>query len=174
MVGNFTCCGAANPRIFPHLTAVLQAGLESIQDGTLLTHIWASLVRVAVGTVLALIAAIPLGIAKGVSSIVSSFLTPLFRFFSVLAGIAWIVIATLWFGHGFGAITFVIFNAVLFIVTDNTWLGVSTIPRPMRHAAWSLGAGRWAMLTARGLILRQAQDEDLSHIKKPSYSLSAA
>jgi taurine transport system permease protein len=106
-----------NPRIFPHLTAVLQAGLESIQDGTLFTHIWASLVRVAVGTVLALVAAIPLGIAMGVSPIVSSFLTPLFRFFSVLAGIAWIPIATLWFGYGFGAITFVIFNAVFFIVT---------------------------------------------------------
>lgn len=136
-----------NPRIFPHLSAVLLAGLESIQDGTLFTHIWASLVRVAVGTVLALVAAIPLGIAMGVSPVVSSFLTPLFRFFSVLAGIAWIPIATLWFGYGFGAITFVIFNAVFFIVTYNTLLGVSTIPRAMRNAAWSLGAGRWAMLT---------------------------
>ena len=100
-----------------------------------------------VGTVLALVVAIPLGIAMGVSPVVSSFLTPLFRFFSVLAGIAWIPIATLWFGYGFGAITFVIFNAVFFIVTYNTLLGVSTIPLPVRNAAASLGAGRWAMLT---------------------------
>jgi taurine transport system permease protein len=70
----------------------------------------------------------------------------LFRFFSVLAGIAWIPIATLWFGYGFGAITFVIFNAVFFIVAYNTLLGVSTIPLPLRHAAASLGARRWAML----------------------------
>ena len=69
------------------------------------------------------------------------------HFFSVLAGIAWIPIATLWFGYGFGAITFVIFNAVFFIVTYNTLLGVSTIPRQTRNAAASLGAGRWAMLT---------------------------
>ena len=96
---------------------------------------------------LALIVAIPLGIAMGVSRAVSSFLTPLFRFFSVLAGIAWIPIATLWFGYGFGAITFVIFNAVFFIVAYNTLLGVSTIPLPVRHAAASLGAGRVAMLT---------------------------
>ena len=68
----------------------------------------------------------------GVSPMVSSFLTPLFRFFSVLAGIAWIPIATLWFGYGFGAITFIIFNAVFFIVTYNTLLGVSTIPRQVR------------------------------------------
>lgn len=136
-----------NPRLFPHLSAVIAAGVEGIQDGTLLTHIGASLWRVLVGTVLALVAAIPLGVAMGVSPVVSTFLTPLFRFFSVLAGIAWIPIATLWFGYGFGAITFVIFNAVFFIVTYNTLLGVSTIPRQTRNAAASLGARRWAMLT---------------------------
>lgn len=136
-----------NPRLFPHLGAVIAAGVEGIQDGTLLTHIGASLWRVLVGTVLALIVAIPLGVAMGVSPVVSTFLTPLFRFFSVLAGIAWIPIATLWFGYGFGAITFVIFNAVFFIVTYNTLLGVSTIPLQTRNAAASLGAGRWSMLT---------------------------
>jgi NitT/TauT family transport system permease protein/taurine transport system permease protein len=83
----------------------------------------------------------------GVSPGVSTVLTPLFRFFSVLAGIAWIPIATLWFGYGFGAITFVIFNAVFFVVAYNTLLGVSSIPMAVRHAAASLGAGRRAMLT---------------------------
>lgn len=87
-----------SPRLFPHLNSVAWAGIEGIQDGTLIQHIGASLLRVAVGTTLALLVAIPLGIAMGVSPPVSSFLTPLFRFFSVLAGIAWIPIATLWFG----------------------------------------------------------------------------
>jgi ABC-type nitrate/sulfonate/bicarbonate transport system permease component len=136
-----------NPRLFPHLGSVVQAGIEGIQDGSLIQHIGASLLRVFVGTALALVVAVPLGVAMGVSPVVSSFLTPLFRFFSVLAGIAWIPIATLWFGYGFGAITFVIFNAVFFIVTYNTLLGVSTIPLQVRNAAASLGAGRWAMLT---------------------------
>ena len=136
-----------NPRLFPHLGAVVEAGAEGVRDGTLIAHIGASLTRVFVGTILALLVAIPLGIAMGVSRPVSIFLTPLFRFFSVLAGIAWIPIATLWFGYGFGAITFVIFNAVFFIVAYNTLLGVSTIPMPVRNAAASLGAGRFAMLT---------------------------
>src|SRR3954467_10228528 len=136
-----------NPRLFPPLTSVVQAGIEGIQDGTLIQHIGASLLRVAVGTVLALLVAIPLGVAMGVSPVVSSFLTPLFRFFSVLAGIAWIPIATLWFGYGFGAITFVIFNAVFFVVAYNTLLGVTSIAMPLRHAAASLGASRWRLLT---------------------------
>jgi taurine transport system permease protein len=136
-----------NPQIFPDITAVARAGLDSIRDGSLFAHMGASLARVAVGTALAILVAVPLGVLMAVSPAVSSFLTPLLRFFSVLAGIAWIPIATLWFGYGFGAITFVIFNAVFFIVAYNTLLGVSTIPMPVRHAAASLGAGRWAMLT---------------------------
>ena len=135
------------PQIFPSVSAVFAAGIAGLRDGTLLTHVATSLVRVAIGTVLAIIVAVPLGILMGISKGVSAFLTPLLRFFSVLAGIAWIPIATLWFGYGFGAIVFVIFNAVFFVVVYNTLLGVSTIPMPIRNAAASLGAGRLAMLS---------------------------
>jgi NitT/TauT family transport system permease protein/taurine transport system permease protein len=135
------------PQIFPGVGAVGKAGIDSLIDGSLLRHVGASVARVAIGTVLAVLVAVPLGILMGVSRGVSAFLTPLMRFFSVLAGIAWIPIATLWFGYGFGAIVFVIFNAVFFVVAYNTLLGVSTIPMPLRHAAASLGAGRRAMLT---------------------------
>jgi taurine transport system permease protein len=136
-----------DPRVFPNVESVARAGLETILDGTLIKHIAASLWRVTVGTVLAVVTSIPLGVAMGLSRGVSAFLTPLFRFFSVLAGIAWIPIATLWFGYGFGAITFVIFNAVFFVVAYNTLLGVSSIPMTLRQAAASLGAGGWASLT---------------------------
>ena len=136
-----------NPRIFPSVASVADAAMDTIRDGSLIRHIGASLLRVGLGTVVGVVTAVPLGIAMGVSPAVSSFLTPLFRFFSVLAGIAWIPIATLWFGYGFGAIVFVIFNAVFFVVAYNTLLGVSTIPMTIRNAAASLGAGRWALLT---------------------------
>ena len=132
-----------NQRVFPAIGPVLQAGIESVQDGTLIRHIGASLARIALGTLIGIVLAVPLGIVMGVSPAISTFVTPLLRFFSVLAGIAWIPIATLWFGYGFGAITFVIFNAVFFVVAYNTLLGVTSIPMQLRHAAASLGAGRW-------------------------------
>lgn len=136
-----------NPRVFPGIGMVAGAAAEGLRDGTLAAHVGASLLRVGVGTTLAVLVAVPLGVLMGTSRGVATFLAPLFRFFSVLAGIAWIPIATLWFGYGFGAITFVIFNAVFFIVAYNTLLGVSAIPPQLRHAARSLGAGRLAMLT---------------------------
>lgn len=135
------------PQIFPSVGAVARAGLEGLLDGSIVRHVVTSLARVVIGTMLAVLVAVPLGILMGVSRGVSAFLTPMMRFFSVLAGIAWIPIATLWFGYGFGAIVFVIFNAVFFVVAYNTLLGVSTIPMQLRDAARSLGAGRWSMLT---------------------------
>lgn len=136
-----------NARVFPSIESVFKAGIEAFNDGSIFNHIAASLGRVAVGTLLAVLISIPLGVAMGLNPIVSDFLSPLFRFFSVLAGIAWIPIATLWFGYGFGAITFVIFNAVFFVVTYNTLLGVASIPMPLRNAAASLGANGWTLLT---------------------------
>jgi NitT/TauT family transport system permease protein/taurine transport system permease protein len=135
-----------SPLVFPSVSAVWRAGLAGLADGSLLGHIGSSLLRVATGTVLALLLAVPLGMAMGVSRAVAAFFTPLLRFFSVLAGIAWIPIATLWFGYGFGAIVFVIFNAVFFVVAYNTLLGVATIPIELRRAAASLGAGRLAIV----------------------------
>src|ERR1039458_2366192 len=79
-------------RVFPDVESVARAGFETIQDGSLVRHVGASLGRVAVGTALAIVVSIPLGVAMGVSPAVSSFLTPLFRFFSLLAGIAWLPI----------------------------------------------------------------------------------
>ena len=75
-----------NQRIFPSVPAVWNAALEALRDGTLIQHIGASLGRIAVGTVLAILVAVPLGIAMGVNKIVADFLNPLLRFFSVLAG----------------------------------------------------------------------------------------
>ena len=132
-----------NQRVFPGIEPVFQAGAESLMDGSLIRHIGASLGRIALGTLIGILLAVPLGILMGVSTAVSTFVTPLLRFFSVLAGIAWIPIATLWLGYGFGAITFVIFNAVFFVVAYNTLLGVTSIPMALRNAAASLGASRW-------------------------------
>lgn len=49
---------SVNPRVFPSVEAVARAAWEGVQDGWLVRHIGASLGRIAVGTVLALLTAI--------------------------------------------------------------------------------------------------------------------
>lgn len=128
-------------RVFPGPGDVVAAFRQQAAVGALWTHVRESLTRVLVGSTLAVVTSVPLGIAISTNRTVAGFFAPILRFFSVLAGIAWIPLATLWFGYGFGAITFIIFNAVFFIVVYNTMLGVSRIPLALRHAARSLGAG---------------------------------
>ncbi len=133
-------------RVFPTPSAVWEAGLLLLREGTLIESVVASVFRVLVGSILGIGLGVPLGVAMGTNRYVAAYFTPIMRFSASLAGIAWIPLATLWFGYGFGAIVFIIFNAVFLPVVYNTILGVTSIPPNARHAALSLGANRRQML----------------------------
>ncbi len=132
-------------RVFPSLPAVAQTFGAMLLDGSLWTHVSASLLRVLIGAAIAIAIGIPFGILMGVSKAVSAFFAPLLRFSVALAGIAWIPLATLWFGYGDLAVIFVVFNAVFFAIVYNTMLGVRQVPTNVLRAARSLGAKPWTM-----------------------------
>jgi taurine transport system permease protein len=129
-------------RIMPSPDQVWAAAIEQFRSGQLLGHIAASLRRVLIGVVVALVTAIPFGIVLGTNRAVSAFFSPLLRFSVALAGIAWIPLATLWLGFGEKAVIFIIWNAVFFSLTYNTMLGVGRISSELQRAAASLGATR--------------------------------
>ncbi|MGC5616069.1 ABC transporter permease [Georgenia sp. Z1491] len=134
-----------SPRVFPSAPAVWAALTSMIADGTLWNHLGSSLFRVFAGAGAAIAVGVPFGILMGTSKAVSGFFTPLLRFSVALAGIAWIPLATLWFGYGNNAVIFVVFNAVLFGVVYNAMLGTRQISTNLLRAGRSLGAGRWQM-----------------------------
>ncbi|GAA3963196.1 ABC transporter permease [Actinomadura viridis] len=132
-------------RVFPQVEDVVRALARMWGEGDLLRHLGASLRRMGIGAALAVLTALPFGIALGVSARLSAFFAPLLRFSVALAGIAWIPIATLWLGYGDGAVIFIVWNAMFFALTYNTMLGVRQIPMPLLRAARSLGASRARM-----------------------------
>jgi taurine transport system permease protein len=132
-------------RIFPQVTDVVRALGAMTASGELFAHLAASLRRVLIGAALAIVTALPFGIALGASPRLSAFFAPLLRFSVALAGIAWIPIATLWLGYGDGAVIFIVWNAMFFALTYNTVLGVRRIPLPLLRAARSMGTGRVRM-----------------------------
>jgi taurine transport system permease protein len=133
-------------RIFPQVTDVLRALADMTASGELLRHLASSLRRVLIGAALAIVTALPFGVALGASPRLSAFFAPLLRFSVALAGIAWIPIATLWLGYGDGAVIFIVWNAMFFALTYNTVLGVRRIPVPLLQAARSMGTGRIRMV----------------------------
>ena len=134
-------------RVFPTPGDVWDAAMGMLAEGALFEHVWLSLQRTAIGALLAAVVAIPFGILMGLSRPVAAYFEPILRFSVALAGIAWIPLATLWFGFGNRAVIFIIFNAVFFALTYNAMLGVSRIAPDMHRAARSLGAPRRRMFT---------------------------
>ncbi|WP_327657049.1 ABC transporter permease [Streptomyces sp. NBC_00483] len=132
-------------RVFPQVTDVARALGDMAASGDLARHLGASLRRMGLGIVLALVTALPFGIALGSSRALSAFFAPLLRFSVALAGIAWIPVATLWFGYGDRAVIFIVWNAMFFALTYNAMLGVRQIPVQLLRAARSLGTSRLRM-----------------------------
>lgn len=132
-------------RIFPQVNEVAAAFIDMWAAGELAHHVGASVRRVLIGGVIAILTAVPFGIALGTSRWASAFFSPLLRFSVALAGIAWIPLATLWLGFGDQAVIFIVWNAMFFALTYNAMRGVQLIPTELLRAARSLGTSRARM-----------------------------
>jgi NitT/TauT family transport system permease protein len=128
--------------IFPTPWQVVTGTVELIEDGTLFTHIGASLLRVGVGFSLAVLVAVPLGLWLGWVKGAYSTLNPLFQILRPISPIAWIPIAILWFGVGNASPIYLIFISSVFPMIVQTTAGVHTIERRYLRAAENFGVSR--------------------------------
>ncbi len=131
--------------VFPQLhlpgpKLVFQAGLHELRSGILINDLLMSLGRLFAGFAIGALLGVYLGLAMGKNRYVAMCFDPLANFFQAIGGIAWVPLAVLWFGFGWGSILFVIFNTVFFVVLFNTLTGVEAIPRNLINSALTLGA----------------------------------
>ena len=132
----------SDSHIFPTPLEVATGAWELVEDGTLLDHITASLMRVGLGFSLALLAAVPLGLWMGWVSAAYYTLNPLFQMLRPISPIAWIPVAILWFGVGNSSPIFLIFISSVFPMIVQTTVGVRTIDRRYLRAAANFGVSR--------------------------------
>ncbi|MHA1264771.1 MAG: ABC transporter permease [Candidatus Helarchaeota archaeon] len=109
---------------------------------TLFDHIGASLLRVFVGLFYAIIIAVPLGLAMGVSKKVKWVMTPFVEFFRPIPPFAWIPFALVLFGLGLVSQSFVIFIGAFFPILTNTISGVQHTSPIHMDVARTLGANK--------------------------------
>ena len=131
--------------IFPTPWQVVTGTGELIRDGTLFTHIGASLMRVGIGFSLAVLVAVPLGLWLGWVKGAYSTLNPLFQILRPISPIAWIPIAILWFGVGNASPIYLIFISSVFPMIVQTTAGVHTIERRYLRAAENFGVSRYTL-----------------------------
>ncbi|MBN2108826.1 MAG: ABC transporter permease [Deltaproteobacteria bacterium] len=125
------------------IAAVQELTIHGLPQGSgLLFHCLYSLQRVGLGFVLALAAAIPLGILFGWSRLLRDMLNPVIETVRPIPPLAWIPLAILWFGIGLRSAAFIIFLGCFFPILLSTMSGVLSVDPVLVSAAKTLGATR--------------------------------
>ncbi|MGC4025533.1 MAG: ABC transporter permease [Mesorhizobium sp.] len=135
--------GWINALFFPPLSKVLAALWDMIQSGLLFEHIGISLQRAALGFLLAVLVAIPLGFLMGRYPLfekASDFLVQTLRNTSQFALLPVFILVL---GIGEASKVAVTFYAAVFFLLINTIVGVKSVDPLLVKAARSMGTSDW-------------------------------
>jgi len=128
------------------LTGFAELLTQGLPPGyTLVGHCAASLKRVLSGVAIAIVTALPLGIAMGYWARARDYLTPFVEMIRPVPPLAWVPIAILWFGIGDRSSSFIIFLGAFFPILLNTIEGVLSINRRLIESSIILGARKKAL-----------------------------
>ncbi len=128
------------PALFPPPHLVFERALFLFKEGGLLFDMLSSIQRVAIGVLMGVAAAVPVGFLLGWYDRLGSFFQPLINFFRALPPIALIPLVIVYFGIGEMAKTIVLFYAAFFASVVVMYEGISAIDPIFIRAARTLGA----------------------------------
>jgi len=112
------------------------------QGGSIYLHAFETLYRVVIGLGLAVVTAIPLGLACGWSKWWRSYVYPAFELLRPIPPVAWVPIALIAFASEFLGIIWVVFVGGFFPIMINTMEGVAQIEPEYVRAVKSLGGSK--------------------------------
>jgi NitT/TauT family transport system permease protein len=142
---------STDPVLFTYPTAVAQAFVDMVQDGTLPKAFGQSLGVLMIGMVLGVLAGIALGVVAGRSRIAAALMdVPTIALYATPM-VALVPVLVLWFGFGMQAKIVVVFLFVVFPVLINTATGVRELDTRLEEVARSFCSSEARMW--RDLIL---------------------
>lgn len=161
-----------NPLKLPQISQVLSILLHPddniIGVGSIWKNTYVSLMRVLLGYLVALVAAIPLGIIIGYSRIGEKLLLPFLSLFRSIPPMAWVPLVLAWCGIASLASIFevsvrnpnylllnnlrfsmiiIIFLGAFFPILSNVIYGIRSVQKTFVNAACSMGASKFQLIT---------------------------
>ncbi|SIO69318.1 taurine transport system permease protein [Burkholderia sp. GAS332] len=136
---------------------------EGFDDATLGQHLFASLSRIAIAFVLALLTAIPAGLLIATNRIVRGALDPLIEFYRPIPPLAYLPLMVIWFGIGELSKVLLIYLTIFAPLTIATASGASRVAKSRLQAASSLGATPFKLL--RYVVLPSALPDILTGVR---------
>lgn len=129
------------------------AGPQGFMDATLWQHLAASLTRIVLALLAAVLIGIPVGIAMGLSPTVRGILDPIIELYRPVPPLAYLPLMVIWFGIGETSKILLIYLAIFAPVAMSALAGVKSAQQVRIRAAQSLGASRaqvlWFVIFAR-------------------------
>jgi ABC-type nitrate/sulfonate/bicarbonate transport system permease component len=145
---------STDPVLFTYPTAVAQAFVDMIGDGTLPEAFWQSLSVLLIGMFLGILAGIAFGVLAGRSRVAAALMdVPTIALYATPM-VALVPVLVLWFGFGMQAKIVVVFLFVVFPVLINTATGVRELDTRLEEVARSFCSSEARMW--RDLILPSA------------------
>lgn len=126
---------------------LIEIANEGYQNVTLMENLFWSLFRVIAGFLAGALVGIPLGYAMGLSGWFRGWFDPIVEFMRPVPPLALIPLVIIWFGIWETGKISLLFLAALWIMTIAARAGVSGVNISKVHAAYSLGAKKWQVLT---------------------------
>jgi taurine transport system permease protein len=136
---------------------------EGFDDATLVQHLTASLSRIALAFVLALVTGIPAGIAIATNQIARGVLDPVIEFYRPVPPLAYLPLMVIWFGIGELSKVLLIYLTIFAPLTIATASGASRVAKSRLLAAAALGATRFKLLVH--VVLPSALPEILTGVR---------
>lgn len=131
-------------QVFQQLLTVASA--QGFMDATLWQHLAASLSRIVIALLAAVIIGVPVGILMGLSETARGILDPLIELYRPVPPLAWLPMMVVWFGIGETSKILLIYLAIFAPVALSALAGVKSARQVRIRAVQALGGSRWQVL----------------------------
>jgi len=160
--------GWIKPLFLPSPEATFKAFIDAVHGNNqgqtpLVEHILVSVTRVFCAFFLAVLTAVPVGIAMGTSRIMRGIFDPLIEFYRPLPPLAYLPLIVIWLGIDEGAKITLIYLACFAPLAMAAQAGVRGVALEQINAAYALGGSRWQVITL--VILPAALPEILTGMR---------
>ena len=152
-----------NELLFPTFSATMQALLDNIISGGLLTKAWTSISVLLLGYGCGIALAALLTVLAITTRVGTDILETLTAMFNPLPAIALLPLALIWFGLGEGSLIFVLIHSVLWAVALNTHSGFMSVSLTLRMVGRNYGLKGFSYV--RSILIPAAFPSILSGLK---------
>ncbi|MFC5694811.1 taurine ABC transporter permease TauC [Pseudomonas sp. GCM10022186] len=162
-----TSAGLIEPLFLPSPQAIARKGwtllAQGYMDASLWQHLGASLGRIGLALLAAVLSAIPLGVAIGRNRIARGIFDPLIEFYRPIPPLAYLPLIVIWCGIGELSKVLLIYLAIFAPIAIATATGVRNVDPARLRAAQSLGATQAQLI--RHVILPSALPDILTGVR---------